>query len=288
MKKISGFFKAIGRYFKNFGVAFAKGDIWVKLSAVIMGAGYFARKQIVNGLIMLIVEAAFVLMCVGYAAPNLAKFGTLGTVKFEQVFDPLTMQTTTNNYDNSFQILLNSVVALFIILIFVLFYIHNIKTVYKLQQMKEKGEHINTFKEDMKALFNEKFHITLLTLPTIGVVIMNILPILILIAVAFTNYDQQHLPPNSLFTWVGFKNFASLFSNSMTVTFGYSFRKVLGWTLVWAVMATFTTFIGGILLAKAINSKTTKLPKMWRTLFIISIAVPQFVRLQEALRGGVR
>ena len=62
MKKISGFFKAIGRYFKNFGVAFAKGDIWVKLSAVIMGAGYFARKQIVNGLIMLIVEAAFVLM----------------------------------------------------------------------------------------------------------------------------------------------------------------------------------------------------------------------------------
>ena len=279
MKKISGFFKAIGRYFKNFGVAFAKGDIWVKLSAVIMGAGYFARKQIVNGLIMLIVEAAFVLMCVGYAAPNLAKFGTLGTVKFEQVFDPLTMQTTTNNYDNSFQILLNSVVALFIILIFVLFYIHNIKTVYKLQQMKENGEHINTFKEDMKSLFNEKFHITLLTLPTIGVVIMNILPILILIAVAFTNYDQQHLPPNSLFTWVGFKNFASLFSNSMTVTFGYSFRKVLGWTLVWAVMATFTTFIGGILLAKAINSKTTKLPKMWRTLFIISIAVPQFVTL---------
>lgn len=82
MKKISGFFKAIGRYFKNFGVAFAKGDIWVKLSTVIMGAGYFARKQIVNGLIMLIVEAAFVLMCVGYAAPNLAKFGTLGTVKF--------------------------------------------------------------------------------------------------------------------------------------------------------------------------------------------------------------
>ena len=57
----------------------------------------------------------------------------------------------------------------------------------------------------MKSLFNEKFHITLLTLPTIGVVIMNILPILILIAVAFTNYDQQHLPPNSLFTWVGFK-----------------------------------------------------------------------------------
>lgn len=67
MKKISGFFKAIGRYFKNFGVAFAKGDIWVKLSAVIMGAGYFARKQIVNGLIMLIVEATIFVIMVSYA-----------------------------------------------------------------------------------------------------------------------------------------------------------------------------------------------------------------------------
>ena len=34
---------AIGDYFKNFGIAFVKGDIWVKLSAILMGAGYFAR-----------------------------------------------------------------------------------------------------------------------------------------------------------------------------------------------------------------------------------------------------
>jgi arabinogalactan oligomer/maltooligosaccharide transport system permease protein len=108
---------------------------------------------------------------------------------------------------------------------------------------------------------------------------MNVLPILVLIAVAFTNYDQKHMPPNALFTWVGFSNFKKLFTSSMTNSFGYSFGKVLSWTLIWAVLATATTFIGGILLAKAINSKTTKLPKMWRTLFIITIAVPQFVTL---------
>lgn len=108
---------------------------------------------------------------------------------------------------------------------------------------------------------------------------MNILPILVLVAVAFTNYDQQHMPPNALFTWVGWSNFKSLFTDSVTVTFGYSFRKVLTWTLEWAVLATFTTYIGGILLAKFINNKKTKMPKMWRTLFIIAIAVPQFVTL---------
>lgn len=270
---------ALGKYFKDFGVAFAKGDIWVKLSAVLMGAGYFVRKQVVNGIIMCLVEVMFVVLCVGYAAPNLAKFGTLGTVQFEQVFDPLTMTSTVNDYDNSFLILLNSIISLFLIFVFLLFYISNMKAVYRLQRKKENGEHINTFREDVRAMFNEKFHITLLTLPAIGIIIMNILPILVLIAVAFTNYDQQHMPPNALFTWVGWSNFKNLFTSSVTVTFGYSFRKILVWTLEWAVLATFTTYIGGILMAKFINDKRTKLPKLWRTLFIIAIAVPQFVTL---------
>lgn len=270
---------AIGNYFKNFGFAFVRGDVWVKLSAVLMGVGYFARKQVINGIIMFLVEALFVVLCVGYAAPNLAKFGTLGTVQFEQVFDLLTMTSTVNDYDNSFLILLNSIIALFLIGVFILFWIANMKAVYRLQVQKENGEHINTFKEDVQALFNEKFHITLLTLPTIGIILMNILPILVLVAVAFTNYDQQHMPPSALFTWVGWSNFKNLFTDSVTVTFGYSFKKVLTWTLEWAVLATFTTYIGGILLAKFINNKKTKLPKMWRTLFIIAIAVPQFVTL---------
>ncbi len=271
--------KSIGKYFKNFGTAIAKGDIWVKLSLLVMGAGYIARKQVINGLIMIALEAVFAVMCVFYAAPNLAKFGTLGTVQFEQVFDPLTLTNTVNDYDNSFLILLNSIIALFLIVVFILVYIANIKTVYALQQKKENGEHINTFREDIKALFNEKFHITLLTLPCIGIVLMNIIPILVLIAVAFTNYDQQHMPPSALFTWVGWKNFASLFTNSITNTFGYSFGKILLWTLEWAFLATFTTFIGGILMAQFINNKNTKLPKMWRTLFMVAIAVPQFVTL---------
>lgn len=278
-EKVLGFFKAIGNYFKEFGAAVAEGDVGVKCSLLVMGAGYFFRKQVIKGLLMTALEVVFFLMCIFYAAPNLAKFGTLGTVQLEQTFDPITMQSSMNDYDNSFLILLNSIVSLFLILVFIIVYIQNIKAVYRLQKQAEAGKHINTFPEDVKEMLGHKFHITLLTVPTIGVVLMNILPILILIAVAFTNYDQNHMPPNALFTWVGFQNFKNLFTSSITITFGYAFRKVLGWTLLWAVLATFTTFIGGILLAKLINDKATKLPKMWRTLFIISIAVPQFVTL---------
>ena len=69
---------------------------------------------------------------------------------------------------------------------------------YTLQKMEEAGKHINTFKEDLRSLTEEKFHITLLTLPVLGVVIFTLIPILLLIFVAFTNYDQQHMPPTEL------------------------------------------------------------------------------------------
>ena len=117
-------------------------------------------------------------------------------------------------------------------------------------------------------------------IPVLGVVVFTIVPLFILIAVAFTNYDQQHMPPAALFTWVGLANFASLFGGqSLSMTFSYAFGKVLSWTLVWAFFATFTTFFGGVFLAMFINNKKTKCPRLWRTLFMITIAVPQFVTL---------
>lgn len=51
------------------------------------------------------------------------------------------------------------------------------------------------------------------------------------------------------------------------------------WTLVWAVLATFTCYIGGILMAMFINNRNTKGKKFWRTCFMVAMAVPQFVSL---------
>ena len=70
-----------------------------------------------------------------------------------------------------------------------------------------------------------------------------------------------------------------MFSGGTTVTFSYAFVRILAWTLIWAVLATFTTFIGGILLAKLINHEHTYCKKLWRSLFVVTIAIPQFVTL---------
>lgn len=279
-KGLQAFFGAVGSFFKEFGQAVAKGDLFVKLSLIWMGAGYIRRKQFVKGILMTIFEVAVIWFTFGFAMDYVPKFGTLGTVQQESVFNIATMQTEFNDYDHSFMILLFSLISFVVWAIFAVVYLYNIVAVYRLQKRAEAGLHINTFREDMKEYINKKFYVTLLALPVTGVVVFTVVPLLVLILVAFTNYDQQHMPPTALFTWVGFENFKSLFSSGgLTITFGYAFGKILIWTLVWAVFATITTYIGGILLSMLINSKKTKLPKLWRTLFVITIAVPQFVSL---------
>lgn len=277
---IKDFFGAIGGFFREFGQAVVKGDLFVKLSLIWMGAGYIRRKQFIKGILMTLLEVAVIFYTVGFAMDYVAKFGTLGTVQMESVFNIVTMQNEFNDYDHSFMILLLSVITFVIWAAFLFIYLRNVVNCYKLQKLAEEGKHINTFLEDMTEYKNEKFHITLLTLPIMGVVVFTIIPLIILVFVAFTNYDQQHMPPSALFTWVGFKNFMNLFiSDGLTITFGYAFRKILIWTLIWAFFATFTTYFGGILLSLLINNKKTKFPKLWRTLFVITIAVPQFVSL---------
>ena len=160
MKKLLGTLK---KYFCDFGESVAKGDIFTKLSLVIFGLGYMAKGQVIKGILMTALEAIILFFEIAIAGPYMAKLGTLGTVQREEILDLTTLQKTVNDYDNSLLILLYGVIGILVIVAFVLLWISNVKTVYRIQKMKENGEHINTFTEDVKTLFNGKFYITLLT-----------------------------------------------------------------------------------------------------------------------------
>ena len=58
-----------------------------------------------------------------------------------------------------------------------------------------------------------------------------------------------------------------------------TFWPVLSWTLIWAVVATVSCYILGLLLALLINRKGTRAKGFWRFMFVLSVAVPQFVTL---------
>jgi arabinogalactan oligomer/maltooligosaccharide transport system permease protein len=185
-----------------------------------------------------------------------------------------------NEWDHSFKILLFSVVSFVVFFFFLIFWMRNVVTVRHLELDDKHGRHINSFKDDVRALFNERFYQPLLALPLVGIVVFVVMPLIVIILVAFTNYNDTHMPPNQLFTWIGFENFRALLSgSSQKSSFGYSFKKIFSWTLIWSVLATFTNFFAGIALAMLINNKHTKCKKVWRTAFIVAMAVPQFISL---------
>lgn len=272
-------FMVVAEFFKGVAVDFIEGDIFVKLTALVMGAGFFRRKQIIKGLIAMLFQVVIIIFVATFASEYVPKLNTLGTVEFATVYNPGTMKNEPNDFDHSFQILLYGIMSLVVITVSVFIWLRNIRSVRALEIRDREGKSIPTFIEEIKSYRDERFHVTLLTLPIIGIITFTIIPLIIMISVAFTNYDQQHMPPAALFTWVGLENFLTLFTNSLTSTFGYAFARVLAWTLTWAFLATFTNFFLGIFLASFINNAATRFKRVWRTMFIVSMAVPQFVTL---------
>lgn len=133
--KLAGPFITLGRYLCKFGIALAKGDLFVKLSLLWMGAGYCRRKQYVKSILITLLELAVILFGIFISSQYLPKFGTLGTVKQAAVFNMATMKKEFNNYDNSFMILLYSLISILLLLIFAVIYVRNIVHQYELQQM---------------------------------------------------------------------------------------------------------------------------------------------------------
>ena len=285
-KKTSAFFIRFFNAIKNFFLAFIQGDIVTKISYFVMGTGHVFRGQIVKGIIYFLLEVVFILYLVLFGGSYLGMFfenfftgGALGRTETHEsnVWNDELGEYEVVWGDNSFHILLYGILTLCIVLFFAYVYVRSIKESVRLEEAKIMGKKPDNFKKELGSLMDGKFHLPLLSLPMVGLFMFTVVPLITMIMIAFTNYDASHEVPYHLFDWVGFENFASLFSGDTgrSATFG----RVLGWTLIWAFFATFTNYFGGMILALLINKKGIRFKKGFRTAFVATIAVPQFVSL---------
>lgn len=270
---------AIKGVFVTIGTAAKRGDWKTRTSFVVMGFSQIARKQWLRGIIYLLFEIMFILYISLFGCNYLKLFGTLGTSTGEPYQDADGIWQYPKG-DNSQLILLYGLLTIIIILVMVYAWYENVKTAYATQEIVEAKRDLATAKDDVKSLLDSQYHKTLLGIPLVGLTIFTIFPIIFMIFVAFTNYDAQHLPPN-LFTWVGFENFKAVFSGGVGTGSGFVtiFFKLLMWTIIWAIFATFSNYILGIVVALMINKKGIRCKKLWRTVLVTTIAVPQFISL---------
>lgn len=271
--KVASFFKAFGADLADIGTTFTQGNWMTKVSFLIMGFGPLLRKQFLRGIAFLLTEVAFIYYMVFFGIHYVKDINTLGTQGRGTNPDG-----TVSYGDNSFLILLYGILTIIIIFAFIYVWRLNVRQNRDAERLLAAGKKLPTVKQDFMSLFDEHFDKTLLALPVLGVFLFIVLPIIFMICVAFTNYDAQHQAPTKLFTWVGLENFKNLFSMGSS-GFGSTFLTVLGWTIVWAFFATFLNYFLGMAVAILINKKGIKFKKLWRTILVMTIAVPQFVSL---------
>ena len=252
---------------KNILECYRNSSWQVKLSAILMGGGQICYGSIIKGLLFLITELSIIIYFVIRGWSDILGFFTLGTQKGDAWLG------TTG--DNSVVMLLMGIFAWIVAGTFIVLYRMNLKDAYAMQKRIEQGQKCLTFRQEISQLLDKKFYMLVLVLPVLGVCVFNILPIIFMILIAFTNYGGNIVPPE-LVDWVGIANFKKLVTLSQ---FAPTFFKILGWNIVWAIASTALNYFAGLGLALLLEKDCVKGKAFWRAFPVLAYAIPGFITL---------
>ncbi|MFG3340258.1 carbohydrate ABC transporter permease [Glycomyces sp. NPDC048151] len=193
---------------------------------------------------------------------------TLGTQPREMTITGLT------EGDNSIVLMANGLIALLTLALLAIVWGWSVRDAVRYRTALNTGARPEASRAYFRRLWEGAFAYIVLSPGMVLLVFMAVLPVLFGILVAFTDYNRDNLPPKHLVSWVGFENFATIFAvPSWTATF----VGILGWTVVWAVLATVTTYAAGMLQAVLLASPRVRFPRVWRSVFLLPWAVPAIV-----------
>lgn len=281
---------------RDIGYTFTKGNWAVKLSFVIFGMGNLYYGQILRGLMFLLFEIVFIVyMFLPSGGIYWLQKGnwfhtgaTVGTVQghkeivvdpaLEAILGPGAGTETWVPGDDSVKVMLYGLLTILFIIAFVWTWRQQVKQCRICMDITAQGRKVKSGKQDLRSLVDDQFHKTMLALPVCGIMFFTVLPIIYMVLIAFTNYDFNHNGHANLFSWVGLDNFNALFDFGKG-GMGLAFGEILSWTLMWAFFATFSNYFLGMFVAIMINKDGIRIKKFWRTVLVMTIAIPQFVSL---------
>lgn len=259
--------KIFKKNYKKEHVNFKDLSLRSKMSYIFMGLGQILYKQYAKGLIFIGLNLMIIMYFLIRGIDDFIGLFTLGTQKADLWLGL--------EGDNSVVFLLMGIFSIIIIITWISIYRLNIRDIKNIETRISKDENLLGFSEDFKKLFDKKFYVFTLALPIFGVLIFNVLPIVFMILIAFTNYGGNIIPPE-LVDWVGLENFKNLLTLSQ---FAPTFFKILTWNLLWAIASTTLNYFLGLGLALLYENKFVKHKALWKAFPILAYAIPGFITL---------
>lgn len=224
-------------------------------------------KDYVKGIFFALCEIVFI----GFIPSIVRKLIDLVTLGSPHPELPIKMR------DNSIFMLIDGILILAVIAVFVAVYYMSVKSAENGYKEYCRTGRFKNQKDLFDTALGKSFPIFGLAPAVVMVVVFVVVPLVFSVAVAFTNYSEGHIPPNNTVDWVGFKNFADLLAGNNTWSHGL--LRVALWTLVWAFLATFTCYFGGLIVAVWLKEINFTIAPVFRFIFILPYAVPSVISM---------
>ncbi len=178
--------------------------------------------------------------------------------------------------DNSFLILLEATFMIFLSLVLLFinsgfaFFARKSYIAYK------NGDQSDSFKRIYGEISHDIIPHAISVPAYVLIIIFMVLPAVVGVFIAFTNYRSPILPPGFLISWDGLNGFKALFNDPR---FEGLFESTIVWTIVWTICTTLLVIFTGMILAIIANNKRVKYKRFIRTIYLLPWAVPAFLTI---------
>lgn len=236
-------------------------NIATLLSVVVPGLGQLYNRRFLKGFLFLIVAISFLVTTWNFIDIGIWGLYTLGTTPREH---------------HSIQLLIQGLISLIVLAFGFAIYIYNIIDARKDGKAREEGQSKPSLLGGMNNFYDNGFPYFMILPGLLMLLFIVVVPLLFMLGLAFTDYNQYNAPPRNLLNWVGFDNFKALVNVGIWKD---TFVSVFTWTIVWTVVATTLQIVLGLFLALLVNDKRIKFKRTIRTILILPWAVPAFVSI---------
>src|SRR5690625_6303452 len=166
------------------------------LSILVPGLGQFYNRRFLKGALFLIVTISFLITTWNYIDIGIWGLYTLGTLFRSH---------------HSIQLLIQGLISLIVLLFGIAIYIYNIRDARADAIARELGKKKETLLQGVKNFYDQGFPYFMVLPGLLMLIFVVVLPLLFMVSLAFTNYNQYNLSSRKFLDWVGFDNFAALF-----------------------------------------------------------------------------
>ncbi len=241
--------------------------VFAYLTFFIPGLGQVLNKQYIKGAMFFLVSlfTYFVAIPYGLGYGNYQGNGIMGLISLAQ---------GGLRIHKSLIFMIEGIIAIFLIVIAFFLIFASFKDVLKVEKERIRGIRERNWFETKSILREEGFPY-LVSAPAFFIIIFIVLvPVVTTILLSFTGMDPKH---QSKFGWAGLENYKLIVLGKGLA--GSVFWLILGWTLLWTLVATTLAIVIGFSLALLVNNERVKFKGFFRTVYLLPWAVPAFITI---------